>query len=71
MFMERSYSFNIFEILRGTLRRLEEDAEFRQDEPAVVQLKKHILQSLAELESIKDSQYCSEIESPIPVSRFH
>lgn len=37
-FMDHPYSRNIIEILRSTLRRLEQDADFPQDDPAVVQL---------------------------------
>jgi hypothetical protein len=54
--MDHPYSRNIIEILRSTLRRLEQDTEFPQDDPAVAQLKRHILQSLAELESQKAPQ---------------
>jgi hypothetical protein len=46
---------NIHEILRNTLRHLEEDAEFCQDDPAVVHLKSHLLRSLAELELKKSA----------------
>jgi hypothetical protein len=41
---------SIEEILRNTLRRLEESPDFRQDDPAVIELKKHIVRSIAELE---------------------
>ena len=59
-----------------TLSRVEEDSEFRQDDSAVVQLKRHILQSLAEFESQKSRQPHSEpqpgteFESPISVLRL-
>ena len=71
-----SISRNIIEILRSTLRRLEQDADFRQDDPAVVQLKRHILQSLAEFELQKASQPRLEsrpgieLEKPISVLRI-
>jgi hypothetical protein len=54
--MVHPYSRSIVEILRSTLLHLEQDADFPQDDPAVVQLKRHILQSLAEFESQKASQ---------------
>jgi len=74
--MDHPYSRTIIEILRGTLGRLEKDSDFRQDDPAVVQLKRHILQSLAEFESQKNSQLVLEpesgieLESPISVLRL-
>ena len=73
--MDHPYSRNMIEILRSTLRRLEQDAGFPQDDPAVVQLKRHILQSLAEFESQKasqpglESQHGIEHEKPISVLR--
>lgn len=70
--MGHSYSRNIIEILRSTLRHLEQDTDFHQDDPAVVQLKRHILQSLAEFESQKSSQPSLEskrgIEHETPIS---
>ncbi len=74
--MDHPYSRNIIEILRSTLRRLEEDTDFPQDDPAVVQLRSHILQSLAELESQKaplpllESAHEVELEKPISVLRL-
>jgi hypothetical protein len=74
--MNHPYSRSIIEILRSTLSRLEDDSDFRQNDPAVVQLKRHILQSLAEFESQKatnsamDSQSGVELEAPISVLRL-
>jgi hypothetical protein len=74
--MDHPYSCSVIEILRSTLRRLEKDFDFRQDDPAVVQLKRHILQSLAEFESQKDTdpvlepQPGIELEAPISVLRL-
>lgn len=74
--MDHPYSRNIIEILRSTLRRLEQDADFPQDDPAVAQLRSHILQSLAELESQKallpllEPAHDVEIEKPIPLLRM-
>ena len=74
--MDHSYSRTVIEILRSTLSRLETDSDFRQDDPAVVQLKRHILQSLAEFESQKtaepvlEPQSGIELEAPISVLRL-
>jgi hypothetical protein len=74
--MEHPYSRSIIEILRSTLGRLQKDSEFHQDDPAVMQLKRHILQSLAEFESQKgthpalESRPDMELESPISVLRL-
>jgi hypothetical protein len=74
--MDHPYSRSVIEILRSTLGRLEKDSDFHQDDPAVVQLKRHILQSLAEFESQKtthpvlESQPGIELEAPISVLRL-
>jgi hypothetical protein len=74
--MDHPYSRSVIEILRSTLSRLETDSDFRQDDPAVVQLKRHILQSLAEFESQKavetvmEPQPGIELEDPISVLRL-
>ncbi len=74
--MDHPYSRTVIEILRGTLDRLEKDSDFRQDDPAIVQLKRHILQSLAEFESqknphpVSEPEHGSEIESPISMLRL-
>lgn len=70
--MDHPYSRNIIEILRSTLLRLEQEADFRQDDPAVLHLKGHILQSLAEFESQKTTQLGlaarSGVEKEKPIS---
>jgi hypothetical protein len=74
--MDHPYSRSIIDILRSTLSRLEMDSDFRQDDPAVVQLKRHVIQSLAEFESQKnprpvlESEPGMELESPISVLRL-
>jgi hypothetical protein len=74
--MDHPYSRSIIEILRSTLNRLEKDSDFRQDDPAVVQLKRHVIQSLAEFESQKttypnmEPQPSIELEAPISVLRL-
>ncbi len=55
---------SLIDILRNTLLRLEETATIQQDDPAVIQLKRHIIQSIAELEVLKDSQPRSEPALP-------
>ena len=67
--MEHRYSRNLVDILRGTLRLLERDADFRQDEPAVVHLKRSILQSLAELDAKRSSEPDFQPEKPLMVVR--
>jgi hypothetical protein len=44
----------IIDILRNTLQRLEQEDDFHQDDPAVVELKRHIVQSIAELGVMKN-----------------
>ncbi len=74
--MDHPYSYSIIEILRSTLSRLEKDSDFPQDDPAVVQLKRHVIQSLAEFESQKnphpvlEPEPTMEFESPISVLRL-
>jgi hypothetical protein len=74
--MNHPYSRSVIEILRSTLNRLETGSDFHQDDPAVVQLKRHILQSLAEFETQKatnsamESQSSIELEAPISVLRL-
>jgi hypothetical protein len=50
----------IIELLRQTFRRLEATADFRQDDPAVIYLKRHIIQAVAELEVSKGSAFGAE-----------
>jgi hypothetical protein len=44
------FTLSVAEVLRRTLRRIEESPEFRRDDPAIIELKKHIIHSIAELE---------------------
>src|ERR1700688_4656868 len=44
------FTRSVADILRGTLLKLEQMPEFRQDNPAVIELKRHIVRSIAELE---------------------
>jgi hypothetical protein len=60
------YISSIEEILRNTLRRLEESPDFRQDDPAVAELKKHIVRSIAELEVTRSTHsYDSGVIDPV------
>jgi hypothetical protein len=56
-------SAGIIDLLRQTIRRLEATTDFRQDDPAVIFLKRNIVQSIAELEVIKDSAPGTESEN--------
>jgi hypothetical protein len=72
--MDRTGS--VIQILRNTLRRLDQGSDFRRDDPAVIQLKRHLVQSIAELEMMKDAPSEpllapeSESEAPITVLRI-
>lgn len=48
---------SLVEILRSTLQKLEANSDFRQDDPAVIELKKHIVRAIAELEIVKTTHY--------------
>ncbi len=54
---------NIIDILRNTLRRLEQAEDFRQEDHAVIELKRHIIQSIAELEVMKSAHCDAEAEN--------
>jgi hypothetical protein len=41
---------NLIEVLRKTLERLEEHEELNPNDPAVIELKRHLLRIIAELE---------------------
>lgn len=49
------FTRSLAEILQSTLQRLEETSDLRQDDPAVIELKKHIVRAIAELEITKAS----------------
>jgi hypothetical protein len=44
------FTRSVVDILRSTLLKLEQMPDFRQDDPAVIELKRHIVRSIAELE---------------------
>jgi hypothetical protein len=54
--MDHPPSVGILDILRSTLLRLQHTEEFQQDDLAVVELKRHIVRSISELEVLKASQ---------------
>ena len=58
--MERPPPVSIIDILRNTLHRLEQSEDFRQEDPAVIELKRHIIQSIAEFEIMRTPQEDSE-----------
>lgn len=49
------FTRSLAEILRSTLLKLEETSDLRQDDNAVIELKKHIVRAIAELEIAKAS----------------
>jgi hypothetical protein len=56
---------SVIGILRSTLRRIEESQEMPKDDPALIQLRKHILRSIAELEVLRSAESAAE---PIPAN---
>lgn len=54
------FTRSVADILRSTLLRLEQTPEFRQDDPAVIELKRHIVRSIAELEIAKSAHADAE-----------
>ena len=50
------FTRSVSDILRSTLLKLEQTADFRQDDPAVIELKRHIVRSIAELERVRSAQ---------------
>jgi hypothetical protein len=60
--MERLATGGIVEILRNTLYHLEETKDFQQDDPAVIELKRHIVRSIAELEVIKSAHAMADAD---------
>jgi hypothetical protein len=62
--MEHTSTRNIVNILRNTLRRLQDGSDFRRDDPAVIHLKRHLVRAIAELEFCRESQ--SEARSLVP-----
>ena len=55
-------------LLRGTLWHLQHIPEFRQDDPAVVYIKRNLLRSIAELELESES---TKPDEPIGMPRVH
>lgn len=49
------FTRSLTDLLQSTLERLEQTSEFRQDDPAVIELKRHIVRSIAELEIAKSA----------------
>jgi len=68
-FMEHPYTANVIDILRNTLQRLEESTNPAPDDPAVHELKRHIVRSIAELEVIRDTHADLNSETSNPVLR--
>ena len=63
--MEHPYTASlIIDILRRTLQRLEETAGLVSDDPAVIELRRHIVQSIAELEINRNLEPSSKPKEP-------
>jgi hypothetical protein len=67
--MAHPYSRSLVEILRSTLGKLEQGADFRQDDPAVAELKRHVVRAIAELEVAKASESTLESSDRMPLAR--
>jgi hypothetical protein len=63
--MQHSSPLSIVDILRNTLRRLEQSHDFRQDDSAVIELKRHIVQSIAELEVMHSADWDLQPEDAV------
>lgn len=75
--MGAQFTRSLAEILRSTLQKLEETEDFRQDDTAVIELKKHIVRAIGELEitkaahseeATKRAEERSRIEAPPPAA---
>ena len=58
---------NISDVLRETLRRLEQNGTFDSNDPALIHLKRQLVLAIAELETKKD--FDSSAERPVIVLR--
>ncbi len=54
------FTRSLADILRSTLHKLEQTPDFRQEDPAVIELKRHIVRAIAELEISKSVQADAE-----------
>lgn len=45
----------LIDLLRSTLRRLEQTEDLRPDDPALLEIKSHILRAIAELEILRSA----------------
>ena len=53
--MEYTHSCDIVTILRDTLRKLEKSSEALQDDPAMIEVKRQIIRTIADLEIAKET----------------
>ena len=67
--MGPQFTRSLVDILRSTLQRLEETADLEQDDLAVIELKKHIVRAIAELE-IARSKYSDHTETGAETTRI-
>lgn len=64
--MSHRYTRSVADLLQSTLQRLERNPEFRQDDPALIELKRQIVRAIAELEIAKSEPAASEDEAAEP-----
>lgn len=57
--MPHAFTRRIEDLLRSTLLKLEQSLDVRQDDPALVELKRHILRTIADLEREKSARSSS------------
>jgi hypothetical protein len=60
---------DIVSVLRNTLRRLEQSGAFKQDDAALIHLKRQIVLAIAELEMQKDLKCALEPTKPVVLIR--
>jgi len=66
------FTRSLADILRSTLQKLEQTPDFRQEDPAVIELKRHIVRAIAELEISKSAQADMEYgKQPALVGQEH
>jgi hypothetical protein len=71
--MENPYTddISIFHLLRNTLWHLRRDPEFRQDDPAVIDIERNLALSIAQLEFEIESASTLTPDEPIRIPRIH
>ena len=53
--MGNNFSYKIAQLLRDTIRKLEQSSATLQNDPAMVEVKRQIIRTIAELEIVKEA----------------